>query len=105
VYTEQLFRGLSLNKSAVELNTILRNDSTNYKMYFGKTGDPYYIALTNNDSFFYLVPLIINLQTHTTEIHLNITADKSNRSENGKLTYNFIVNLVKKDYEHYKQGC
>jgi hypothetical protein len=56
--TEKLFRNLPLDKSALDLNNILHNDSTNYKQYIDKTGAPYYIAATKVDTFFYLVLLI-----------------------------------------------
>jgi hypothetical protein len=102
--TVKLFRNLPLDKSVTELNTILHNDSTNYKQHLDKNGQPYYIAITKIDTFFYLTPLVINFQTHGAEIHFNITADKKNKLENGRLTYNSIIDLVKDEYAGYRQS-
>ena len=109
----KLFRNLPLDKTALELNDVLKKDTSNYKVIQTKGADFYYYSTLKPDSLFNLLPFTstISISNYIPEgdsvvvpkidnlIHLN---KRKNSSKKVSRTYNKMVDLFKGEFDHSK---
>jgi hypothetical protein len=109
----KLFNNLPIDRTAIELNDLLKKDTLKYKLLSTKGIDHYYYSVVNPDSLFNLVlsKSVISISNYIPEgdsvirpkidniIYLN---KRKNSSKKVSLVYNKLVDQFNKKFQYSK---